>query len=93
MEAPGTGGGANTTDDQIRIGVAMNYCAGFIRQQENQHLEFHLKSLQHFPHNSDSYAGSACTEDSQEISKTQPSIFAIWRRRRNPTMGLRPNRT
>ncbi|MAK52841.1 MAG: phytanoyl-CoA dioxygenase, partial [Acidimicrobiaceae bacterium] len=23
---------------QIRIGVAMNYCAGFIRQQENQHL-------------------------------------------------------
>ena len=32
------GGGANTTDDQIRIGVAMNYCAGFIRQQENQHL-------------------------------------------------------
>ena len=32
------GGGANTTTDQTRIGVAMNYCAGFIRQQENQHL-------------------------------------------------------
>jgi ectoine hydroxylase-related dioxygenase (phytanoyl-CoA dioxygenase family) len=32
------GGGANTTDDEIRVGVAMNYCAGWIRQQENQHL-------------------------------------------------------
>lgn len=31
------GGGANTSDD-VRIGVAMNYCAGFIRQQENQQL-------------------------------------------------------
>jgi ectoine hydroxylase-related dioxygenase (phytanoyl-CoA dioxygenase family) len=32
------GGGANTTTDEVRIGVAMNYCAGFIRQQENQQL-------------------------------------------------------
>ncbi len=31
------GGGANTTDER-RIGIAMNYCAGFIRQQENQQL-------------------------------------------------------
>ena len=31
------GGGANSTD-QRRTGVAMNYCAGFIRQQENQQL-------------------------------------------------------
>jgi len=31
------GGGANTTGDR-RIGIAMNYCAGFIRQQENQQL-------------------------------------------------------
>ncbi len=31
------GGGANTSDD-IRVGVAMNYCAGYIRQQENQQL-------------------------------------------------------
>jgi ectoine hydroxylase-related dioxygenase (phytanoyl-CoA dioxygenase family) len=31
------GGGANSSDD-VRVGVAMNYCAGFIRQQENQHL-------------------------------------------------------
>jgi ectoine hydroxylase-related dioxygenase (phytanoyl-CoA dioxygenase family) len=31
------GGGANATDER-RIGVAMNYCAGWIRQQENQQL-------------------------------------------------------
>ena len=32
------GGGANVTDDEVRVGIAMNYCAGFIRQQENQQL-------------------------------------------------------
>jgi ectoine hydroxylase-related dioxygenase (phytanoyl-CoA dioxygenase family) len=31
------GGGANQTGAR-RVGVAMNYCAGFIRQQENQQL-------------------------------------------------------
>jgi ectoine hydroxylase-related dioxygenase (phytanoyl-CoA dioxygenase family) len=31
------GGGANRTDRR-RVGIAMNYCAGFIRQQENQQL-------------------------------------------------------
>ncbi len=31
------GGGANTTGE-TRVGIAMNYCAGYIRQQENQQL-------------------------------------------------------
>jgi ectoine hydroxylase-related dioxygenase (phytanoyl-CoA dioxygenase family) len=31
------GGGGNQTD-QRRVGIAMNYCAGYIRQQENQQL-------------------------------------------------------
>jgi len=31
------GGGANTTSER-RVGIAMNYCAGYIRQQENQQL-------------------------------------------------------
>ncbi len=31
------GGGANTTG-QRRVGLAMNYCAGWVRQQENQQL-------------------------------------------------------
>jgi ectoine hydroxylase-related dioxygenase (phytanoyl-CoA dioxygenase family) len=31
------GGGANRTRER-RVGIAMNYCAGFVRQQENQQL-------------------------------------------------------
>jgi ectoine hydroxylase-related dioxygenase (phytanoyl-CoA dioxygenase family) len=31
------GGGANQSDER-RVGIAMNYCAGYIRQQENQQL-------------------------------------------------------
>lgn len=31
------GGGANLSDGR-RVGIAMNYCAGFVRQQENQQL-------------------------------------------------------
>lgn len=31
------GGGANDADER-RVGIAMNYCAGWIRQQENQQL-------------------------------------------------------
>ena len=31
------GGGANRTDTR-RVGIAMNYCAGYLRQQENQQL-------------------------------------------------------
>lgn len=38
------GGGANATDERRR-GIAMNYCAGFIRQQENQQLGIPLSVL------------------------------------------------
>lgn len=31
------GGGSNTTAER-RVGIAMNYCAGYVRQQENQQL-------------------------------------------------------
>src|SRR5947208_4670868 len=31
------GGGANATESR-RVGIAMNYCAGYVRQQENQQL-------------------------------------------------------
>lgn len=41
------GGGANCTTER-RIGVAMNYCAGFIRQQENQQLGLSRKVVQGF---------------------------------------------
>ena len=42
------GGGANTTDG-IRIGIAMNYCAGWIRQQENQQLGLERQLVATFP--------------------------------------------
>jgi ectoine hydroxylase-related dioxygenase (phytanoyl-CoA dioxygenase family) len=41
------GGGANRTD-QRRVGVAMNYCAGWIRQQENQQLGIPLEVARRF---------------------------------------------
>jgi ectoine hydroxylase-related dioxygenase (phytanoyl-CoA dioxygenase family) len=42
------GGGANTTD-RDRIGIAMNYCAGYIRQQENQQLGIPRTMVAAFP--------------------------------------------
>jgi len=42
------GGGANTTDTR-RVGIAMNYCAGYIRQQENQQLGLPLHTIRRFP--------------------------------------------
>jgi ectoine hydroxylase-related dioxygenase (phytanoyl-CoA dioxygenase family) len=42
------GGGANRTDER-RIGIAMNYCAGYIRQQENQQLGIPLELARTFP--------------------------------------------
>lgn len=41
------GGGANTTDE-ARMGIAMNYCAGWIRQQENQQLGIPLDVVRTF---------------------------------------------
>jgi ectoine hydroxylase-related dioxygenase (phytanoyl-CoA dioxygenase family) len=42
------GGGANSTGER-RTGVAMNYCAGFIRQQENQQLGLPADLVRGFP--------------------------------------------
>jgi ectoine hydroxylase-related dioxygenase (phytanoyl-CoA dioxygenase family) len=41
------GGGANRSDGR-RVGIAMNYCAGFIRQQENQQLGIPLELVKTF---------------------------------------------
>jgi ectoine hydroxylase-related dioxygenase (phytanoyl-CoA dioxygenase family) len=32
------GGGANTTDDEWRLGVNVQYCPGFVRQQQNPYV-------------------------------------------------------
>src|SRR3954452_2626795 len=42
------GGGANETDER-RVGIAMNYCAGYIRQQENQQLGIPQPIAARFP--------------------------------------------
>jgi ectoine hydroxylase-related dioxygenase (phytanoyl-CoA dioxygenase family) len=42
------GGGANQTDER-RVGIAMNYCAGYIRQQENQQLGIPAAIARTFP--------------------------------------------
>jgi ectoine hydroxylase-related dioxygenase (phytanoyl-CoA dioxygenase family) len=41
------GGGANRSTTR-RTGIAMNYCAGFMRQQENQQLGIPLETLRGF---------------------------------------------
>lgn len=41
------GGGANATAER-RIGLAMNYCAGWMRQQENQQLGIPLETARRF---------------------------------------------
>lgn len=43
------GGGANSTASERRVGVAMNYCAGWIRQQENQQLGLPPSLVRVFP--------------------------------------------
>jgi ectoine hydroxylase-related dioxygenase (phytanoyl-CoA dioxygenase family) len=42
------GGGANRTGER-RVGIAMNYCAGYIRQQENQQLGVPQELARTFP--------------------------------------------
>jgi ectoine hydroxylase-related dioxygenase (phytanoyl-CoA dioxygenase family) len=42
------GGGANRSDER-RVGIAMNYCAGYIRQQENQQLGIPPAKVRSFP--------------------------------------------
>jgi ectoine hydroxylase-related dioxygenase (phytanoyl-CoA dioxygenase family) len=42
------GGGANRTEKR-RVGMAMNYCAGFLRQQENQQLGIPTETVKRFP--------------------------------------------
>jgi ectoine hydroxylase-related dioxygenase (phytanoyl-CoA dioxygenase family) len=42
------GGGANHTNER-RVGIAMNYCAGYIRQQENQQLGIPRGIARQFP--------------------------------------------
>jgi len=67
------GGGANRTDTR-RVGIAMNYCAGFIRQQENQQLGVPREIARGFPPRL-----SVCNDDSlaEQIQKAAPGARVV----------------
>jgi ectoine hydroxylase-related dioxygenase (phytanoyl-CoA dioxygenase family) len=43
------GGGANTTSDEWRCGVNVQYCPGFVRQQQNPYLGITPEAAASFP--------------------------------------------
>jgi ectoine hydroxylase-related dioxygenase (phytanoyl-CoA dioxygenase family) len=43
------GGGANTTSDEWRLGVNVQYCPGFVRQQQNPYLGIPAEVAATFP--------------------------------------------
>lgn len=43
------GGGANTTADEVRIGINIDYVLGWLRQEENQYLSYTLDEVRGFP--------------------------------------------
>ena len=64
------GGGANSTDER-RVGIAMNYCAGYIRQQENQQLGIPLDDRAAGSRRG--YASSSATASTTASSATSTS--------------------
>ncbi len=66
------GGGANTTATK-RIGIAMNYCAGFLRQQENQQLGIPINRVKQFDPRLQQLAGFGTYKHLMgHIDKTSP---------------------
>ena len=78
------GGGANTTDER-RVGIAMNYCAGYIRQQENQQLGLPPDTVGAFPRRLQELVGYGIYRGLiGHIDKQVPANVAPGRRRRPP---------
>jgi ectoine hydroxylase-related dioxygenase (phytanoyl-CoA dioxygenase family) len=82
------GGGANRTGKR-RTGIAMNYCAGFIRQQENQQLGLSPDLVKTFPQRLQELVGYGVYQGLiGHIDKKSPSqilnggsFTSIWDRR------------
>jgi ectoine hydroxylase-related dioxygenase (phytanoyl-CoA dioxygenase family) len=71
------GGGANVTD-QRRVGIAMNYCAGYIRQQENQQLGIPPQLVRQFPRRLQELIGySVYNGLIGHIDKQHPAKFVL----------------
>jgi len=88
------GGGANRTDRR-RVGIAMNYCAGFIRQQENQQLGIPRETAKRFPRRLQELIGYSIFRglighiDKQEPARlllgSDEDTFMIWDYARSPS--------
>lgn len=73
------GGGANKSQE-TRIGLAMNYCAGFIRQQENQQLGIPLELAKTFEPRLQDLCGFGTYRDLMgHIDKLSPAIRLLQR--------------
>jgi ectoine hydroxylase-related dioxygenase (phytanoyl-CoA dioxygenase family) len=71
------GGGANQTD-QRRVGIAMNYCAGWVRQQENQQLGIPVDIAKQFPRRLQELVGySVYNGLIGHIDKQHPAAVAL----------------
>jgi ectoine hydroxylase-related dioxygenase (phytanoyl-CoA dioxygenase family) len=80
------GGGANRTNER-RVGLAMNYCAGFIRQQENQQLGIPREKVASFPGRLQrlvgygvyrSLIGHIDKQDPRKLLGGDASLKAVW---------------
>jgi ectoine hydroxylase-related dioxygenase (phytanoyl-CoA dioxygenase family) len=75
------GGGANRTGDR-RVGIAMNYCAGFIRQQENQQLGIPRDTVRRFPPRLRELVGYGIYDDRLGPLKVETRAQEAWYRTR-----------
>lgn len=73
------GGGANNSDKR-RVGIAMNYCAGFIRQQENQQLGIPLELVGQFEPRLQELTGFGTYQNLMGHIDKQSPIQALLRR-------------
>jgi ectoine hydroxylase-related dioxygenase (phytanoyl-CoA dioxygenase family) len=72
------GGGANRTQER-RVGIAMNYCAGYIRQQENQQLGIPLELIRRFPRRLQELCGFGVYHGLiGHIDKRSPAQALLW---------------
>ena len=93
------GGGANTTDE-TRMGIAMNYCAGYIRQQENQQLGLPRETVDGFSPRLRELVGYGVynmlighinKQSPEHLLLDQPTATQRRRRRRPEPDGVGPN--
>jgi ectoine hydroxylase-related dioxygenase (phytanoyl-CoA dioxygenase family) len=87
------GGGANASAD-TRMGIAMNYCAGYIRQQENQQLGLSRETVEQFsPRLRELVGYGVYNMLIGHINKQSPESLLLDRRATETTKNERQSRT